>query len=132
MSAYGSPGSLLQAPLPERTLAAIIDVAISGVLWLFPQVGWIFGLFYFLIRDSIPFLKGQSCGKKLMKIKTITLAEQESLVRYPEKSFIRGIIALIPGLNLIDLWYLYSTGYRLADRWAQTAVVPYSESDSDD
>jgi hypothetical protein len=132
MNAFGSPESLLQAPLPERTLAAIIDIAIVVGLSFFPRIGWIVGLFYFLIKDSIPFLKGQSFGKKLMKMQAITLPEQESLVKYPEKSIIRGIITLIPVLNLIDIWYLYTTGYRLVDRWTQTAVIPYSESESDD
>ena len=132
MSSFGNPESLLQAPLTERVIAAIIDIAVAVGLSFFPKIGWIFGLFYFLIRDSIPFLKGQSLGKKLMKIRTITLPEQESLVNYPEKSIIRGVITLIPILNLIDIWFLYSTGYRLADVWAQTAVVPYLESESDD
>lgn len=130
MSAIGSPESLLQAPLPERVLAVIIDLAIVSGLCLFPKIGWIFGVFYFLMRDSLSFLKGQSFGKKLMKIRVITLPKQETLVEHPEKSAIRGIIALIPGLNLIDIWFLFSTGYRLADRWAQTAVVPYSEEES--
>jgi len=131
MNSFGTPESLLQAPLPERTLAFIVDLVIVAGLCLFPRIGWIFGLFYFLTRDSLPFLKGQSLGKKLMKIKTITIPEQESLVSFPEKSVIRGIINLIPILNLIDVWLLITTGYRLADRWASTAVVPYSESESD-
>ena len=131
MSSFGSPESLLQAPIPERVIAAVIDIAVAVGISFFPKIGWIFGLFYFLIKDSIPFFKGQSLGKKLMRIKTITLPEQESLVSYPEKSIIRGVVALIPVLNLIDLLFLYSTGYRLADGWAQTAVVPYSESDSE-
>ena len=131
MSATGNPESMLQAPLMERALAAIIDIAIVGGLCLFPRIGWIVGLFYFLLRDSLSFMKGQSFGKKLMRIKVITLTEQESLVNYPEKSALRGIVSLVAGLNLIDLWFLITTGYRLADRWAQTVVVPYSDSDSD-
>jgi len=129
MSAVGTPESLLQAPLPERILAAIIDLAIVAGLCLFPRIGWIFGIFYFLLRDSLSILKGQSFGKKLMKIQVITLPDQETLVKYPQKSLIRGIIFLIPILNLVDIWFLFATGIRLADRWAQTAVVPYSESD---
>ena len=131
MSAIGTPESLLQAPLTERILAAVIDIAIVFGLCLFPRIGWIFGLFYFLMRDSISIFKGQSFGKKLMRIKVLTLPEQEPLVNYPEKSALRGIVALVPGLNLIDLWYLITVGYRLADKWAQTAVVPYFDSDSE-
>ncbi|MCL2073869.1 MAG: RDD family protein [Marinilabiliaceae bacterium] len=125
-----TPESFLQAPLTERILAAIVDIAIVCGLSLFPRIGWIFGLFYFLLRDSL-FFKGQSLGKKLMRIKVITLPENEPLSNYPEKSALRAIVALIPGLNLVDLWFLITVGYRLADKWAQTAVIPFSESESD-
>ena len=131
MSAVGNTESFLQAPLPERILAAIIDLAIVTGFCFFPRIGWIIGVFYFLLRDSFSFLKGQSFGKKLMKMKVITIPEQESLVGSPEKSIIRGIIFLIPFLNLIDIWYLVTTGIRLADRWAQTAVVPYLEENDE-
>ena len=131
MSAFGNTESFLQAPLPERILAAIIDLAIVAGFCFFPRIGWIIGVFYFLLRDSLSFLKGQSFGKKLMKMKVITIPEQESLVGNPEKSIIRGIIFLIPFLNLIDIWYLVTTGIRLADRWAQTAVIPYLEENDE-
>jgi len=131
MSATGTPESLLQAPLAERFLAFVIDLAIAAGLFLFPMIGWIFGILYFLMRDSFSFLKGQSLGKKLMRIKAITLPEQESLDKSPEKSLIRGVVVLIPILNIIDVYFLFSMGYRLADLWAQTAVVPYFESESD-
>ena len=131
MSAVGNTESFLQAPLPERILAAIIDLAIVAGFCFFPKIGWIIRVFYFLLRDSLSFLKGQSFGKKLMKMKVITIPEQESLVGNPEKSIIRGIIFLIPFLNLIDIWYLVTTGIRLADRWAQTAVIPYLEENDE-
>jgi len=116
-------------PLTERIIAAIIDIIIVAVLCLFPRIGWLVGIIYHLTRDSLPFLKGQSFGKRLLHLKVITLPKQESLVNYPEKSIIRGLVMLIPGLNIIDFWFLYHKGQRLADIWAQTTVIYSSESD---
>lgn len=116
-------------PLTERIIAAIIDIIIVAVLCLFPRIGWLVGIIYHLTRDSLPFLKGQSFGKRLLHLKVITLPKQESLVNYPEKSIIRGLVMLIPGLNIIDFWFLYHKGQRLADIWAQTTVIYASESE---
>ena len=131
MSFTGKPESLIQAPLMERMLAAIIDLIIVVGFCFFPRIGWIIGLLYHLTRDSLPFLKGQSFGKHLMRLQVISLPQQESLVNNPEKSIIRGIVMLIPILNIIDVWHLFATGYRLADKWAQTAVIPYSGDESE-
>lgn len=119
-------------PLMERIFAAIIDLLIVVVLSLFPRIGWMLGLLYHLTRDSLPFLKGQSFGKHLLHIKVITLPKQESLVKFPEKSVIRGLVMLIPILNLIDIWHLFTRGRRLADIWSQTTVVLYSENEDSD
>ncbi|MGQ1946036.1 hypothetical protein ACT3CD_02890 [Geofilum sp. OHC36d9] len=116
-------------PLTERIIAAIIDIIIVAILCLFPRIGWLLGIIYHLTRDSLPFLKGQSFGKRLLHLKVITLPKQESLVNYPEKSIIRGLVMLIPGLNIIDFWFLYHKGQRLADIWAQTTVIYSSEAD---
>ena len=131
MNTVGKPESLIQAPLMERMLAAIIDLIIAGGFCFFPRIGWIIGLLYHLTRDSLPFLNGQSFGKYLMRLQVITVPQQESLVNKPDKSFIRGVVMLIPILNIIDVWYLFAKGYRLADKWAETAVVPYSESETE-
>ena len=131
MNTVGKPESLIQAPLMERMLAAIIDLIIAGGFCFFPRIGWIIGLLYHLTRDSLPFLNGQSFGKYLMRLQVITVPQQESLVNKPDKSFIRGVVMLIPILNIIDVWYLFAKGYRLADKWAETAVVPYSEPEAE-
>ena len=119
----------LSAPLTERITAAIIDLIIAVGLCFFPRVGWMFGLIYHLMRDALPFLKGQSFGKHLLKIKTVALPQNESLTAYPEKSVIRGLVTLIPIVNLIDLWFLFSKGKRLADKWAHTDVIYSEESE---
>ncbi len=121
------PEIIEQAPLTERLIATIIDIAIVMGLCLFPRIGWMFGLIYHLTKDSLPFLGGQSFGKKLMHIKAVTVPQQLPLTGFPEKSVIRGLVLLIPILNLIDIWFLLTKGYRLADNWAQTGVVVRNE-----
>lgn len=94
---------------------------------MFPRVGWMFGLIYHLTRDSLPFLNGQSFGKKLMRLKVVRIPELLPLTGSPEKSVIRGVVFLIPLLNLIDIWHLLTKGQRLADKWAETTVIVYKE-----
>ena len=97
---------------------------------MFPRIGWMFGIIYHLTRDALPFLNGQSFGKKLMHLKAVTNPGQMSLTSSPEKSVIRGIVFLIPILNLIDIWVLFTKGYRLADKWAETTVMVYTEPEN--
>ena len=117
------------APFTERIIAAVIDIIIVIGLCFFPRIGWMIGIIYHLTRDSMPFLNGQSFGKHLMQIKVIALPQKTSLTNYPEKSIIRGLVMLIPILNIIDVWYFLSKGYRLADQWAETTVVRYVKDD---
>lgn len=119
------------APFIERILAAVIDLIIVAGLMMLPRVGWLIALLYFLSKDSLPFLQGQSLGKHLLHLKVIILPGQDDLIRYPEKSIIRGLVFLIPILNLVDLWFFFTRGRRLADFWTQTTVVRYSPEDKD-
>lgn len=117
------------APFTERIIAALIDIIIVIGLCFFPRIGWMIGIIYHLTKDSMPFLNGQSFGKHLMHIKVITLPQKTSLTKYPEKSIIRGLVTVIPILNIIDIWHFISTGTRLADQWAETTVVHYIKGD---
>lgn len=123
-----STDSTLKAPLAERFVAAFIDFVIVCGLCMFPRVGWLFGLIYHLTRDSLPFLQGQSFGKKLMHLKAVAKLHETTLP--PEKSVIRGIVFLIPILNIVDIWHLFTKGERLADKWAETDVLVYKEFDN--
>ncbi|HHT99740.1 RDD family protein [Xiashengella succiniciproducens] len=111
------------APLTERIIAAVIDIVIVAGLCFFPRIGWILGLIYHLGKESMPFMNGQSCGKHLLKIKVVNIPQLTPITGQHEKSVIRGLVMLIPVLNLIDLWWFVSRGYRLADKWAETTVV---------
>ncbi|MDG5799726.1 hypothetical protein QA597_05035 [Marinilabiliaceae bacterium ANBcel2] len=131
MSTTGQPDSVMPAPLIERITAAIIDIIIVIGLCFFPRIGWMFGIIYHLTKDSLPLLKGQSLGKQLLNIRTLAMPQKVPLSVYPEKSVIRGLVMLIPILNIIDAWFLLSKGYRLADKWAQTTVVFVHDDESE-
>ncbi len=112
-----------KVPTSERLLAGLVDIVIALLISLFPKIGWMFGLIYLLAKDSLSFLNGQSFGKKLFNLRTIALPHYASLTGWPEKSIIRGLVQIIPILNLIDLYYLITQKVRIADRWAETRVV---------
>lgn len=111
-----------------RVLAYGVDLIITIGLSLFPRIGWIFGLIYFLFKDAMPFNNGQSYGRRLFKIRLVNSHDEQSLVKTPEKSLIRHIILLIPLLNLYELYLFLFSKSRLGEKWSETKVVS-SEND---
>ena len=92
------------------------------------KLGWLVLAGYLITRDSLPFLGGQSVGKKAMKIKAVTL-DDKSLVGNWEVAAIRNGVLLIPFFGLIELFILLTRedkperGRRLGDEWAKTKVI---------
>jgi len=123
MGTNGQVASEADMLLTRRIIAGVIDGAIVIGLCFFPRVGWLLGLVYLLARDAMPFLDGQSFGKQLQKLVAITIPHGHRLTNYPARSVIRGLVTLVPVLNIIDLIILFRSGYRLADKWANTTVV---------
>ena len=124
-------------PFNTRITAAVIDVVVSsglliGLTLLLPgfaqKIGYLASLGYLITRDSLPFLGGQSIGKKAMKIKAVTL-EGKSLVGNWETAFIRNVGLIIPLFGFVELFILLSReekperGRRLGDEWAKTQVI---------
>lgn len=120
-----------------RMTAAAIDILVSmgitiGLILILPgfaaRLGWLAGLAYLVTRDSLPFLGGQSVGKKAMKIKVVTL-DGQSLVGNWEAAVIRNGVLIIPLFGLVELFILLSRedkadrGRRLGDEWAKTRVI---------
>lgn len=125
------------APFNTRAVAAVIDWVFAtglwiGLTWILPGfaegLGWIAALAYFVTRDTLPFLGGQSIGKKAMKIKAVTLDDQ-SLIGKWETALIRNGILVIPLFALVELYILLTReeqpqrGRRLGDEWAKTKVI---------
>jgi uncharacterized RDD family membrane protein YckC len=131
----GKPGGL--APFNTRILAAMIDVALAiglhiSALWILPgfaeRIAWLVGIGYLVTRDSLPFLEGQSVGKKAMKLRVMSM-EGKPITGNWEAALIRNAILLIPVFPLIELIVLLTRegkpdqGRRLGDEWSKTKVV---------
>ncbi len=108
----------------NRILAYIIDVLIIAALSFVPYVGWAVGIAYALTRDALPFLDGQSVGKKAMNIRAVT-EDGLPLTNNWGPAIIRNIVLLIPIFPLIELIVLLTNDkkQRLGDQWAKTRVV---------
>jgi uncharacterized RDD family membrane protein YckC len=124
-------------PFNTRLTAAAIDTVvfigiIIGLQLVLPafadRLAYLIALGYLITRDSLPFLGGQSVGKKAMKIKAVTL-EGKSLVGNWETALIRNGVLIIPLFGLIELYILLTReekperGRRLGDEWAKTKVI---------
>jgi len=129
----GEPGEVL-ASFNTRAVAFIIDTVVMvglavGVDWLLPSAfGTLVGFAYLLTRDSLPFLAGQSVGKKAMRIQAVTISGK-SLAGDWQTGGIRNGVLLIPFFILVEIYMLLSRedkpdhGKRLGDEWAKTKVI---------
>ncbi len=137
-------------PFNTRVIAAMIDIVVSiglqiAAVWILPgfasRVAYLVGIGYLIARDSLPFLGGQSVGKKAMKLRAVTL-DDKPLTGNWESALIRNGVLMIPFFALIELFVLLTRedkperGRRLGDEWAKTKVViaedPRPATDSQD
>ena len=109
------------ASFGSRWVAALIDAAIVNV-FIFTMIGFPLGIAYWILRDSLHFLNYQSIGKKIMKIKVITLDDKMSRM---DMSWRRHLHTFLPLFAIIDGIVLLTNkdNRRLGDRWAQTMVI---------
>lgn len=120
-----------------RIIAAFIDFAIAAGLYIAVTMimpgalnflGWIVWLGYIGTRDSIPFLGGQSIGKKAMKLKVLT-EDDKPITGDWKTGLVRNILPLIPMGGFVELVILLTReekperGRRLGDEWAKTKVI---------
>lgn len=124
-------------PFNTRVVATVIDMVIFiGISILLAMVlpsfasklSWLAPMAYIVTRDSLPFLGGQSVGKKAMKIRAVTL-DGKPLTGNWEAGGIRNGVLLIPFFALVELYILLTRdsgpdrGRRLGDEWAKTKVI---------
>jgi len=126
MEILDQPGTsdLRKADNGSRIVAVIIDSLISGACWIIPIFGWAAGFAYFLTKDGLPFLDGQSIGKKAMGIRAVT-EDGQPLTNNWGPCLIRNIVLYIPFFALVELIVLFTNdkGLRLGDQWAKTKVI---------
>lgn len=125
------------APFNTRVIAALIDLVVAlGVqvfaLWVLPgfasRAAWLLGAAYLVTRDSLPFLGGQSVGKKAMKLRVVTQDDRPITGNW-EAALIRNGVLIIPFFAFIELFILLTReekperGLRLGDEWSKTRVI---------
>ncbi|MFU8780996.1 MAG: RDD family protein [Kiritimatiellia bacterium] len=113
------------ASMGNRIAAVLIDGLIAGACAIVPIVGGLVGMAYFLTRDALPFLDGQSLGKKALKLRAVDATTGQPLTNNWGPCIIRNIVLYIPFFFIVELIVLSNNkdGQRLGDQWAKTRVV---------
>jgi uncharacterized RDD family membrane protein YckC len=119
-----SVGTEQLASAGQRIGAYLIDAVLMTVVGLVPIIGMLVVIAYAITRDSLPFLDGQSVGKKLLKLRAVT-EDGESLSGNWGPGIIRNIVLLIPFFGIVELIVLLTNKdlRRLGDQWGKTKVI---------
>lgn len=129
------PGT--SASFENRVIAAIIDCFIAGGVYavlamVSGTIGWLAMMAYLLTKDALPFLDGHSLGKRIMKLRAVSL-EGKSLSGDWQSSIVRNLPLIIPFFGFVELYVLFTRKgnppplRRLGDEWAKTKVVVVKE-----
>ncbi|KAB2641910.1 MAG: RDD family protein [Verrucomicrobia bacterium] len=126
------------APFNTRAIAAVIDGVVASGLgiatWMIlpgffgTSLPWLVGLAYLVSRDCLPFLGGQSVGKKAMHLQAVTL-DGASLAGNWQPGLLRNAALAIPLFVFVEVFILLTRedkpehGRRLGDEWAGTKVI---------
>jgi len=142
-----------KADLGKRFVAGLIDAAIAIVVGFIPIIGGIISAAYWLLRDGMDFdfMKKRSLGKKVMKLRPVTLdgSPMDMVVSIKRNWMfaLGGIVqllmfipvvgwALIPVVGVISLILVIieiilvltdPEGRRMGDKIANTKVIEVAE-----
>ncbi|MEZ0538181.1 RDD family protein [Fibrella arboris] len=107
------------------SIVAYVPMIVLGIVSSkLATLGYLAALAYLLTRDSLPFLNGQSVGKKLMGIKVIREDTGAGIMGDYGTGVVRAIPQMIPLLNLVDALVIFrDSTKRFGDEWAKTIVV---------
>ena len=138
-----------KADVGKRFIAAIIDTVIAFAICIIPLIGGIIGTAYMLLKDGLDyeFMDKRSIGKKMMKLRPVTLDGKEVDIHVSFKRnwmLALGVLImfllvipifgwiLIPFvalvslvLGIIEIIFIISKedGRRLGDKIANTQVI---------
>lgn len=113
-----------KASAGARIGAYVIDMLLVALVAFIPVLGWLVGLAYVLTRDALPFLDGQSIGKKLIGLRVVDESGAALMGNYGP-SVIRNAVLFIPFFPLVELVVMLTNKdtLRLGDQWGKTTVV---------
>ena len=115
----------------DRFVGILIDgVAMMVVSYLIGKLaGWTVGYLvtsvYWLLRDALPFMNGQSIGKRVMKTRAVKEDSSAPLTNDYVTSLIRNITLIIPIVGIIDAIFIFldDDNKRLGDKIGKTIVI---------
>jgi len=115
---------LRKAETGSRIVAYLIDAILMALMSFVPIAGWIAAIAYGLTRDALPFLDGQSVGKKAMGLRAVS-EDGQPLTNNWGPSIIRNIVLWIPLFPIVELIVMLTNenGLRLGDQWGKTRVI---------
>ena len=121
--------NLNQASLGDRLLGGLIDwLVVAALSYLLNGLSWSLSYIvsgaYLLVRDSLPFLDGQSIGKKVMKTRSVYEDSGAPITNDYRTSFLRNILLFIPLVGLVDALFIFGEERkRLGDKMGKTVVI---------
>jgi uncharacterized RDD family membrane protein YckC len=108
----------------DRLLASLLDGFVAGIPILIPILGWIWAFVYTWTKDALPFLGGQSLGKRAMGIRVVNVNTGKPIKNDYGAAIIRQLSLMIPLFGIVDVcMVLSSERRRFGDKWAKTIVV---------
>ena len=113
----------------ERFLANLLDAFVALVPAFIPIAGWIWAILYMWTKDALPFLGGQSVGKKALRIRVVNLETGKPIKGDYGAALVRQLSLAIPFFGFFDACMVFSAERRrFGDKWAKTVVVKNNPS----
>lgn len=122
------------APPVHRILAGVIDSAVALILWLvLSYFGGFIGAVYIVVKDGLPFLNGQSLGKKAVGLQAVD-QEGKTLLNNWGPEILRNVVLLIPFFPIVELVVFLTNDdrLRLGDHLAKTKVIKVQKTSLDE
>lgn len=112
------------AKIGPRVVCGAVDIFIVlSLAYFIPIVGVFMGVGYYLFKDALPLLNGQSFGKKIFQLRVQNQFDRSSTTSQFGDSFKRSLPIFIPVLNIVEFTLILLERTRIGDQWAGTLVA---------